>query len=301
MRSDVNKILTECYKEGRGRHYKFPRSTTAKLFDETGGKKGMHHVHDRAKKHGTKSFGENLAYLPRFLAANVGRKWNDIYAEICKNFDRRSTVNDHIFQHLFDYFVPAKEVVFVKNKPHRVDAYQTYPIYASSYRGYYVDPRSGVFKEGMKPKAGTLSYQEARARDMAAKELEHKRIISPLVEMHKREDGLWYVFTLKPVPVTKVVSYVFGQPYPRDYEGQQLWFKARKRFDDLTREGREREGKRVEKEIEFKKYDSFVPYGYKSSLVDKLYDRATRSYGPATHYYDSMHSTSKKELRAAGL
>lgn len=301
MRSDVNKVLTECYKEGSGRHYQFPRKTVNKLFDETGGKIGMRQVHVKTPKHGTKSFGENLAYLPRFLAANVGRKWDDIYSEISATFDRRSTVNAHIFQHLFDYFVPAHEVVFVKNRPYRVTDYRTFPIYASSYKGLYVDPRSGILKEGMKPKHGTEGYQAAKAREKRERIHAQKRVLSPLVEMHKLEDGFWYVFTLKLRPKEPTITYVFNKPFPIGYDSQDQWFKEKKRFDGLSKADKAIEGRRVEEVIFVKSVADKVPYGMKSSLVDKPYNRDTRSYGVATHYYASMRSASKKELRAVGL
>src|SRR6202012_5282396 len=105
--------------------------------------------------------------------------------------------------------VPAREVVFVKNRPHQVTDYSTYPIYAGSRKGLYVDPRSGILKEGMKPKHGTESYQDAKARERKERELAHKRILFPMMEMHKRDDGFWYVFELKKVPESKLVTYEF--------------------------------------------------------------------------------------------
>jgi hypothetical protein len=271
-----------------------------KLFDETGGKIGMRQVHVKTPKHGTKSFGENLAYLPRFLAANVGRKWDDIYSEIAATFDKRSTVNAHIFQHLFDYFVPAHEVIFIRNRPHAIHIYsrQAYPIYSGGYRGLYVDPRSGILKEGMKE---SNKSKQTKAQVAAKSLLEFKRILSPLVELHKLDDGMWYVFELKKIPSERIVEYVYAPPFPKDFDSQQEWYKGKKEFDLSSKEVKTALGRRVEKAVEFKTFNNKIESNRQSQLVNRPYNRDTRSYGVATHYYASMRSASKKELRTVGL
>lgn len=304
MRSDVNKVLTECYKEGSGAQPKFPRRTTQKIFDEVGGKVGIRFEHVRTKGHNAKSFGENLAYLPRFLAKNVGRKWDDIYSEISATFDKRSTVNAHIFQHLFDYFVPANEVVFVEGRPHRVDSYNTFPILAGSYRELYVDPRNGILRKAKRQRGD--NWKQAREKDNKAKELAQKRVLSPTQEMFKLEDGFWYVFDLKKIPAS-TISYEFVEPYPRDFDEQRAWHCRKIEFDALPKSEKEKVGKRVVHGQIRTDAGRKVPYGYRSPLTEdktirtkggKHYERKTIL---ATHYYASMRSASKKELRAVGL
>jgi hypothetical protein len=52
---------------------------------------------------GTKSFGENLSPLIRFLRSAVGRKWDVVFSEIAKVCPNNGAVNAHIYQHLWGY------------------------------------------------------------------------------------------------------------------------------------------------------------------------------------------------------
>jgi hypothetical protein len=47
-------------------------------------------------------FSENLSPLYRYLAAQCGRPWDQVYAEIRRHLDARSAVQLHILQHLYD-------------------------------------------------------------------------------------------------------------------------------------------------------------------------------------------------------
>ena len=48
------------------------------------------------------NFSENLAPLRRYLAAQVGRPWDLVHAEIRARIDAGSSVQYHILQHLYD-------------------------------------------------------------------------------------------------------------------------------------------------------------------------------------------------------
>jgi hypothetical protein len=48
------------------------------------------------------SFSENLNPLRRYLAAQVGRPWDKVYAEIRSRIDTGNAVQYHILQHLYD-------------------------------------------------------------------------------------------------------------------------------------------------------------------------------------------------------
>ena len=50
-----------------------------------------------------KQLNEYLNPLVRYLEKNCNRPWDKVYSEISKNMDRRGTVQNHIFEHLFDY------------------------------------------------------------------------------------------------------------------------------------------------------------------------------------------------------
>ncbi|MGV1045395.1 hypothetical protein [Limnohabitans sp.] len=115
MRNDMQKVLVE---RGRVAHYQAWTTTRdlnmrrnayrkAKNFqldefgdvcDEFSGKKLP--MRSRQLGYKLKMFNENLRPLWRFLHARVGRPWNDVYSEIMAQLDRKSTVQNHVLQHL---------------------------------------------------------------------------------------------------------------------------------------------------------------------------------------------------------
>lgn len=50
-----------------------------------------------------KELNENLNPLKRFLHSRIGKKWDDVYSEICSRIDKKNAVQGHIIQHLFQY------------------------------------------------------------------------------------------------------------------------------------------------------------------------------------------------------
>lgn len=44
------------------------------------------------------SFTDKLKPIERFLRANAGRPWNNVYSELCKRFDRRTLRGQHILE-----------------------------------------------------------------------------------------------------------------------------------------------------------------------------------------------------------
>lgn len=142
-----------------------------------------------------KSFGENLNPLWRYLQKQVGRPWNQIFSEICENMDRRSAVGGHIFQHLFDFVVRAEEVVFIDGKPHRPDwSGESVPITYSSKIGewscFYVDPKTGILKRGMKRKETTYERETRLVQEDRKDRL--RKIGDVWMSRHPTTD-LWYV------------------------------------------------------------------------------------------------------------
>tara|TARA_R100000656_G_scaffold104176_4_gene76404 strand:+ start:3049 stop:3945 length:897 start_codon:yes stop_codon:yes gene_type:complete len=57
----------------------------------------------------TKEFDDFLAPLQRYLERQVGRRWNDVHAEISQGIDRRKVTGQHVFDHI-KYMVQTKVV-----------------------------------------------------------------------------------------------------------------------------------------------------------------------------------------------
>lgn len=111
MRSDMAKVLVERSRRG-GHNNRKGRSVP---LDDLPSKESMKRQHTDRKE-----LNENLAPLKRFLQKSVGRKWNDVYSEICANLKLTSAVQRHILEHL-EWYVHVK------------------PYPSGNYRDFYVD------------------------------------------------------------------------------------------------------------------------------------------------------------------
>ena len=94
----------------------------------------------------TKSLNENLAPLVRFIRKRIGRRWDDVFSEICEHLDTGSTVKMHVREHLEDFILirisRGRHGEMIHNgrevRPDRRNC-----------RGneYYVDPDDGILKD----------------------------------------------------------------------------------------------------------------------------------------------------------
>lgn len=48
-------------------------------------------------------FSDRLQPLYRWIDKQHGRKWNDVFSEICKKVDRRNVRGRHLIEHVLDY------------------------------------------------------------------------------------------------------------------------------------------------------------------------------------------------------
>ena len=90
-----------------------------------------------------KQLNEYLNPLVRYLKKNCGRPWDKIYSEICENMDRRGAVQNHIFQHLFDYV--ELYPIFKGGRPHSTGYRGLSRLYRSGWT-FYVD-KAGALRE----------------------------------------------------------------------------------------------------------------------------------------------------------
>lgn len=82
-----------------------------------------------------KSFNEYLAPLKGYLLKQVGRPWDNIYAEICAGFDRRSVIGAHVLQHVPDFVaLPGDNRDWPRST------------------GLYVHPRTGILRRKPEPR-----------------------------------------------------------------------------------------------------------------------------------------------------
>jgi hypothetical protein len=148
MRADMAKVIVERPRfgsraRGKGKGYKRKLSRIAP--EDQPRREGM-------KRQGgkTKSLNEHLNPLGRYLEGQVGRPWNDVFAEICAHIDRNSAVQDHVRDHVWDFV--TTEVILIDGVPHHKPGagdrpWRKGPLEARGrWGGFYVCPVSGILK-----------------------------------------------------------------------------------------------------------------------------------------------------------
>jgi len=210
MRPDLNKLL--CERERIGHDSKYKEVRNSKKFNNFGEEgEGMPSFESTKHRYGyeTKNFNENLSPLRGAIRANIGKRWDTFYSDLCKNFDKRSVINQHILEHLFQY---VEREVYVEDGELwvKTGAYSNrgdVKLRNSTSTEYFVDPRDGIMKKN-KWYGGDKASKARRAAKQAKAELEITRWIDDDNVLHNI-DGVWFHFTLADVPEGK---YIYERP-----------------------------------------------------------------------------------------
>ena len=152
-----------------------------------------------------KSLNEYLNPLSRYLNKNIGRVWDDIYSDICKNMDKRTPVQAHIFQHLFDYV--ELHPIFKDGKPHQINWGGLMPMYNTGW-SFYVD-KKGFLR---RPKEMRPPWNNKK---------DDPNLISTkdenLFYIKRKSDGVWFRATLEKPPsydLSPSLSYLIRERNP---------------------------------------------------------------------------------------
>lgn len=142
MRKDMFKKLVE---RPRGGIRQAPRIKLRRdpLPDRT--KAGVRRFAQEQTCH-TKWLSENFAPLRRYLWKQRGRPWSKVFSEICATIDTRSTVKQHIREHIDDFIVTqvtyAPDGTLVAHDRRGPPT----PLHRC-YRSLYVHPKGGIIKD----------------------------------------------------------------------------------------------------------------------------------------------------------
>lgn len=189
MREDMFKVIVE--RPRHGRYWHRERAEPRDL-ESAPDHEGLRVRHLRRK-----SLNENLRPLERFLAAQVGRPWDKVYGEICANIDRRSTVQQHIHQHLADFV--AIRVVDIGGVLHDVGRWSwPRPLEERWAPKFWVDPRTGLLRRNSgRTRARTQSRQAREDADRQRRQ--HRRDLGPWRQL-QYVHGNWFEVELAPIP-----------------------------------------------------------------------------------------------------
>jgi len=94
----------------------------------------------------TKILNENLAPLKRFLQKQRGRRWDDVFSEICQQLDTGSTVKMHVREHIEDFIMVHISADRDGNWLGQSRWFGPQPV-SRWWPDFYVDPHDGIIKE----------------------------------------------------------------------------------------------------------------------------------------------------------
>ena len=157
--------------------------------------------HTRAASLGKwrKCLNENLAPLRRYLHAQVGRRWDDVFSDICANIRLDHAVQKHVRDHVQDFV--AVTTLLRDGKIFFVDRYRRLETLTDARwpPGLYVHPITGVLcrNDWRRARRAEKRRQEAaKARALAAR----MRVVDRDRQLHLLDDGNWWEVTLVPIP-----------------------------------------------------------------------------------------------------
>lgn len=191
MRSDMSKVLTE--RPRAGGHWARkpkPRKIRAEdiddeldpVFDCPTGRGPI--SRKRVYGYNCKEFTDLIGPLRKYLRRQVGRPWNDVWSEICKTLDRRSTTGNHVFEHIgweveLHTYLGDDGIVYESKS-----SYRGTPLKAD---GLFVHPETGILT-WIKPRRWN------RLRPKKDENLHEKDGIK-----YHRIDGIWYEEIVKEI------------------------------------------------------------------------------------------------------
>ena len=188
MREDMFKVIVERPRRGK---YGFSAADRCRNDFDGPTRLGM-----RAG-YGYRDLNENLAPLRRYLHAQIGRPWNKVFSEICAGIDRRSTVQQHIHQHIGDFIAID---VGVRND-RSVDLAADWKFLwcgPGMSQALYVDPRTGLIRPNK-------NYRSHRHGDALRRQREQLEIAARRRVVDERTlllllDDLWFRVEVEVLP-----------------------------------------------------------------------------------------------------
>lgn len=197
MREDMFKVIVERPRWG-SRH-----SKPAKLrLDRMPGRKHATGRRMAMEQGYTRGLNENLAPLKRYLHKQVGRKWDQVFSEICQHLDTGHTVKMHVREHIDDFIVTK---VTVDRKGRWIGAGRRWGAYSEPqdwFAELYVDPYDGVIKRtaDLCRARGEVSVRDRWKQRRSAKGFVHLIRKRTETDYVVKLGGLWFAITLDKPP-----------------------------------------------------------------------------------------------------
>ena len=221
MRSDMSKVVIERPRWG----HSLPSVKTGRKihrYDENDEyedlpKREKYSMNRQPNGIGRKYFSDFLNPLERYFRSNVGRPWNKVHSEMCEHLDFRSTMMQHVFQHV-ERMVEQHCHVREDGKIYPNQSWRNQPV-----SGLFVHPRTRLlcWKEP--------AYIAQRKQIRAAKTTQEVTRIPISGKQHYlKSKGIWFIAELErhepkqKSPHEKVVKEILQEAYC-------FWWVIRKR------------------------------------------------------------------------
>ena len=188
MRSDFHKVLIERPRSGwRCKRQPLPRLRVTDWDGEDFADRPL----PRPRR--TKHFDDLLGPLRKWLHKQVNRPWDKVYSELVAGIDRRSTVGQHLIDHVM------WEVAVNVHWDDQGRLIEREYGWREFRRGLFVHPRTGILRYQAPEARRELQARERTAAvRRAVTDLNQTRRLGP-ERILQRCDGLWYELRVRPL------------------------------------------------------------------------------------------------------
>lgn len=183
---------------------------------------GMKRIHKLRHGHGgAKELNENLRPLYRFLGSRCGKKWNDVYSEICSNLNKNSAVQLHVFQHL-DHMV-EKDTQIINGVVCDSKGKELYRFRNT----FYVDDDGILCSLSKHPKSKYSYNRNAKNGTYRGTNVNYIRSDNPLMD-YCLIDGIWYEVEFKEVNLNNYFDSFYDHILRKKIYTDSIWRYTRK-------------------------------------------------------------------------
>ena len=210
MRPDFHQVLIERPRGGlRIKRQPLPRLRVA----DWDGEDFVEPALPRARR--TKYFDDLIGPLRKWLRKQVNRPWDKVYSELCATIDRRTTVGEHLLDHV------RMEVTVRCERDADGRLINIESRWRNEVEGLYVDPKSGILR--WKAQISRRQYQQQVRRQQR----ERLRDVRKLADdrLLQRIDGIWFelVVSLSEPLLERDQAEIHPGEYEQALRQQPLW------------------------------------------------------------------------------
>lgn len=180
----------ECGEKSAAYYESRLRSKWKSEFEDGDDVDDLPHYQSNTRKFGynKRTLSDHLSPLKRFIKSKIGKKWDNVFAEICEKNNSNSVVQNHVREHALQYV--ALNVVMIDNIPHQVAEYRAAgfsPIYKSRYSYLaWVHPETNEL----------MAMLDAPEKRVVSKSSYERVEIDDEHQLHKIK-GIWYMIHIR--------------------------------------------------------------------------------------------------------